>query len=179
LAHKAAEMKTDIYLNGLSLDNISNGVEMSEDEETGPAASTGDSGPGLLPFVVVVIVVVAGIGGFIAYQEFLKPDPNRVTATITVDYGNGTVLTDEITCNNNTPLGLLKTFVGEENLVESGGYVTSIYGIQTKEDVPGLEDGEERFWLFYVNGDMPLESAAVYEVVNDDVVEFRFDPSPW
>lgn len=150
---------------------------MNKNEETGPAA--GGSGPGLLPLVVVAIVVAAAVGGFIAYQEFLRPDPNRVTATITVDYGNGTALTDEITCNNNTPLGLLREFVGEDNIEENGGYVTAINNIYTKDDVPGLEGGEDRFWLFYVNGIMPLESAAVHEVVDGDVVEFRFDLSPW
>jgi hypothetical protein len=149
---------------------------MTDEEISGPAAG---GNLGWKPIVIVAIVVVAGVGGFIAYEEFLKPDPAMVTATISIDYGNGTVLTEEISCNNNTPLGLLKSFVGEDNVEESGGFVTAIHGIKTKDDVPGLEGGEDLYWLFYVNGEMPLESAAVFEVVDDDLVAFKFEPSPW
>lgn len=152
---------------------------MNETEATDPRDGAAGSKPGLMSIMVVVIVIVAAIGGYIAYQELLKPDPDRVTATISIDYGNGTVISEEITCNNNTPLGLLKEFVGEENVEDSGGYVTSINGIETKDDVPGLEGGEDRFWLFYVNGSMPLESAAILEVFDGDLVEFKFEPSPW
>ena len=149
---------------------------MTENENTGSAAG---AGLGWKPIVVVAIIILGAVGGIFVYQEYLKPDPALVRATISVNYGNGTVLTDEISCNNNTPLGLLKEFVGEENVVESGGFVTAINGIDDKTDVQGLEGGEDRFWLFYVNGDMPMESAAVYEVVDGDLVEFRFDVSPW
>lgn len=152
---------------------------MTDVEVTGPAASAGGSGLGWMPIAVVAIVVVACVGGIIAYQEFLKPEPALVTANISINFGNETVLAEEISCDNNTPLGLLKTFVGEENVEDSGGYVTSIYGVRTIADVPELADGADRFWLYYVNGDMPLESAAVYEVVDGDSVEFRFDFSPW
>lgn len=162
------------------MDNISNRGLIMENNNTGITSGPARTGGlGWMPIVVVAILIAAGVGGFIAYQEFLKPEPVLVTATVSIDYGNGTVLTDEISCNNNTPLGLLITFVGEDNVVESGGYVTAINGIQTVDDVPELAGTEDRFWLYYVNGDMPMESAAVYEVVDDDLVEFMFELSPW
>jgi hypothetical protein len=135
--------------------------------------------PGWVPIVVVTVVVLAAVGGIVAYQWFLEPESELITATISVDFGNGTSLNKEISCDNNTPLGLLRTMAGEENVEESGGFVSSIMGVGSVDDVPELASTEERYWLFYVNGNMPMESAAVYEVVDGDVVEFRFETSPW
>ncbi len=137
------------------------------------------AGPGIMPLMVVTIVIIAAVGGIVAYNEFLKPEPALVTATISIDYGNGTVFTEEIGSDNNTALGLLRTFVGEENVQDAGGFVTTINGISTVDDVPGLEGTEARYWMYYVNGTMPMESAAVIEIHDGDLVEFKFETSPW
>jgi hypothetical protein len=136
-------------------------------------------GPGLLPLIVVAIVVIAAVGGIFAYNEFLRPEPALVTAMVSIDFWNGTVLSKEIGSDNNTALGLLRTYVGEENVQDAGGFVVSIKGVSTVDDVPGLEGSEARYWLYYVNGEMPMESAALKEIHDGDLVEFKFETSPW
>ena len=137
------------------------------------------SGPGIMPIVVVAIVIMAAVGGIFAYNEFLKPEQYDVIAAIKVDFGNGTVLADDLGFNNNTALGMLREFVGEENVQDSGGFVTTINGVSAVDDVPGLEGTEARFWIYYVNGVMPMESAALKVIADGDVVEFKFETSPW
>ena len=137
------------------------------------------SGLGIKPLIVVMIVVIISIAGIFAYNEFLKPEPALVTATITIDYGNGTVLTEEIGSDNNTALGILWTYVGSENVVADAGFVSSINGVATVDDVPGLEGTEARYWMYYVNGEMPMESAGTIEIFDGDIVEFKFEVSPW
>jgi hypothetical protein len=162
------------------VDNISNGDEMNEDNDGSKITGIGiTSRPGILPIVVVAIVIMAAVGGIFAYNEFLKPEPALVTATIKIDFGNGTVLSEEIGSDNNTALGLLRTFVGAENVQDSGGFVTAVNGIQTVDDVSGLEGTEARYWMYYVNGEMPMESAALKMIADGDVVEFKFETSPW
>ena len=137
------------------------------------------SGLGIKPLIVVAIVIIVCVAGIFAYNEYLKPEPALVTATISIDFGNGTVLSEEIGSDNNTALGLLRTFMGSENVLADGGFVSSINGVTTVDDIPGLEGTEARYWLFYVNGTMPMESAAVLEVFDGDLVEFNFEVSPW
>jgi hypothetical protein len=151
--------------------------DVNDVQKAAPQAAK--SGPGIIPILIVAIVIFAAVGGIFAYNEFLKPEPALVTATITIDYGNGTVLNKEIGSDNNTALGLLRTFVGAENVQDSGGFVTAVNGIQTVDDVPGLEGTEARYWMYYVNGEMPMESAALKVIVDGDVVEFKFETSPW
>lgn len=149
---------------------------MSGANEPKPRAA---SGPGILPIVVVAIVVIAAVGGIFMYNEFLKPEPALVTATVKIDFGNNTTMEEEIGSVNNTALGLLRTYVGEDNVADSGGFVTSICGIDSVDDVPELAGTEARYWMYYVNGEMPMESAALKVIQDGDVVEFRFETSPW
>ncbi len=137
------------------------------------------SGLGIKPMIVVAIVVIVSIAGIFAYNEFLKPEPALVTATISIDYGNGTVISEEIGSDNNTALGILWTYVGTENVVAEAGFISSINGVAIVDDVPGLEGTEARYWMFYVNGTMPMESAATIEIFDGDLVEFKFEVSPW
>jgi len=137
------------------------------------------TGPGLLPILVLAIVVIAAVGGILLYNEFLKPEPALVTATIRIDFGNGTVMEDEIGSDNNTALGLLRAFAGEENVADSGGFITSIYGVDSVDDVPEFAGTEARYWMYYVNGEMPMESAALKVIQDGDMVEFKFETSPW
>jgi hypothetical protein len=149
------------------------------DAKNGAGQTPAKSGPGMMPIIVVAIVIIAAVGGIFAYNEFLRPEPALVTATITIDFGNGTVLTKEIGSDNNTALGLLRTYAGEENVEDVGGFVTSVNGISTVDDVPELAGTEARYWLYYVNGEMPMESAALHVIVDGDIVEFKFETSPW
>jgi len=150
------------------------GVCMNEENE-----GASNSGLGIKPLIVVAIIIIASVAGIFAYNEFLKPEPALVTATISIDYGNGTALTEEIGSDNNTALGLLITYVGSENVMADAGFVSSINGVATVDDVPDLEGTEARYWMFYVNGTMPMESAATMEIFNGDIVEFKFEESPW
>ena len=138
------------------------------------------SGLGIKPLIVVALVIIAAVAGIFAYNEFLKPEPALVTATITIDYGNGTVISEEIGSDNNTALGLLITYVGEENVDASMGFVNAINSVATIDDIPEFNSTDEaRYWIFYVNGTMPMESAATLEIFDGDLVEFNFEVSPW
>jgi hypothetical protein len=69
--------------------------------------------------------------------------------------------------------------VGESNVQDASGFVISINGVTTVDDVPGLEGTEARYWMYYVNGEMPMESAALKVLQDGDLVEFKFETSPW
>ena len=137
------------------------------------------SGLGVKPLIVVAIVIIVSIAGIFAYNEFLKPEQYGVIADIVVDFGNGTVLADDLGFDNNTALGMLREFVGQENVVAEAGFVSSINGVATVDDVPELEGTEARYWMYYVNGEMPMESAGTIEIFDGDIVEFKFEVSPW
>jgi hypothetical protein len=98
---------------------------------------------------------------------------------LVIDYGNGTGVSALVDSENNTALGLLRAYVGDGSVQDSGGFVVSINGVTTVDDVPELEGTEARYWMYYVNGEMPMESAALKEIHDGDIVEFRFETSPW
>ena len=46
------------------------------------------------------------------------------------------------------------------------------------EDIGGIKNGEDdKYWLFYVNGEMPMVSADNQTIVSGDKIEFKFELS--
>jgi len=144
-----------------------------------------ESGPGLTPILVTIVVVAAAIGGFIVYNEMMKPDLDNgeITVQVSVDFGNGTVLSDSVTTNNSTALGVLEKMVGYDNLDvsygASGAFINGINGVSNSAVVPGLNDTDQRWWICYVNDTMISDAADHFIVHDGDSVEYRFEQSPW
>jgi hypothetical protein len=144
-----------------------------------------ESGPGLTPILVTIVIVAVAIGGFIVYNEMMEPDMNNgeITVQVSIDFGNGTVLSDTIATNNSTALGILEEMVGYDNLDvsygTSGAFINGINGVCNGAVVPGLNDTDQRWWLWYVNGTMPMEAVDHFIAQEGDNVEFKFELSPW
>ena len=46
------------------------------------------------------------------------------------------------------------------------------------EAIEGQQNGQDnKYWLYYVNGEMPMTSADQQKIKPGDVVEFRFEES--
>ena len=67
------------------------------------------SGLGIKPLIVVMIVVIASVAGILVMNNLMEPDidPNEISATLVIDYGNGTVEWYNVTTVNNSVPGLL------------------------------------------------------------------------
>ena len=100
----------------MRLDNISNGDLMNEIQNTGPTA--GGGGLGWMPVAVTFIIISAALGGILIVGELNQTnlDSIEITATITLDYGNGTRVTENITTTNYTAFGFLEAMVGFDDI---------------------------------------------------------------
>ena len=48
------------------------------------------------------------------------------------------------------------------------------------ESIDSVENGQDnKYWLYYVNNQAPMEAADKVELLPEDVVEFRFEESPF
>ena len=76
-----------------------------------------------------------------------------------------------------TAFDLLKEKTEESNIVLK----TKTYDIGIFiEAIGDKENGEEeKYWMYYVNDEMPMVSADKKEINAEDKVEFRFEKSDW
>jgi len=107
-------------------------------------------------------------------QESVKKE----IVLLVIDDSEGTPKTFEVEFNQGiTAFNLLKNKTEELNLVLE----TKVYDIGIIVKVIGnKENGQDRkYWMYYVNGEMPLMSADKKEIRPGDKVEFKFEKSPF
>jgi len=74
-----------------------------------------------------------------------------------------------------TAFGLLEKASKEQNFIlKTKSYDTGIF-IEAIGDVENGQNG--KYWMYYVNGEMPMVAADKKELKNGDKVEFKFEKS--
>jgi len=135
---------------------------------------------------VIIILVIGGVMTFL--NKAIPPTPQGGTeisppgvkqeVSLTIDDGEGTLKTFKSKFKEGmTVFDLLEEKTRELGLTLK----TKTYDIGVLvEVIGGKENGENgKYWLYYVNGEMPMVSADKKELRPGDKVEFKFEKSPF
>jgi len=137
-------------------------------------------GIGIIIIVSSWIIFSEKIEKPISEEEIGIPQENikKETVSLVIDDGSGAPKIFETEFNKEiTAFDLLKNKAGELNLVlKTKTYDIGIF-IEAIGDKENGQDG--KYWLYYVNGEMPMVSADKRELKAGDKVEFRFEKSPF
>ena len=158
--------------------------DVMSDSEKG----NGGSGLGIKPLIVVAIVIIASVAGILVMNNLMKPDinSNEISATLVIDYGNGTVEWFNVTTTNNSVPGILAEAVGENNIanersIEGVLFFDNIRGVKNNGTVGGLVDSSDRWWTYSINGTLAPMTARTFEsrdslapIRDSQVLEFTF-----
>lgn len=97
-------------------------------------------------------------------------DTQEVTASIDVLIDGEAVadLSKEVTVPEGTYL--MDVMHEEYDVVDEGGFLSAIEGHEQDVDA-------ERYWMYYINDEMPSVGAADYELEDGDQIEWRLEDS--
>lgn len=138
-----------------------------------------------LYIIIIVLIVVAAGGWFVLSGGFFQPasykapvlQTSEKQATLLINYGEGEP--EELQVNfseGTTVFNLLKSKTEELDL----NLKTKVYegmGVLI-EAIGDKENGQDnKYWLYYVNGEMPMVAADKLEVNESDKIEFKFEKS--
>ncbi|MFC2948280.1 DUF4430 domain-containing protein [Virgibacillus sediminis] len=130
--------------------------------------------------LLLAMGLLAGCTGEESTQQESAPDTDqentqqaeekeeRVHITLSENEGEEIIAEEEVTITENAIL--MDVMKENFDIEEENGFITSINGI-------GPEEGEERSWMFYVNGEMAMVGAQEYELEPGD--EVTFDLQAW
>lgn len=98
----------------------------------------------------------------------VEPADAEVTATfdIVIDGEAVADLSEEVTVPEGTYL--LDAMEDTYDIEAEGGFVSTIEGYEQ-------DDAAGRYWLYYINDEMPSVGAADYELVEGDQIEWRLE----
>ncbi len=138
-----------------------------------------DSKPGIKPLIVVAIMIIAAVGGIFVMNSLMEPDidPNAVSVSLSINYGNGTVEWYNITTTNNSVPGILMEAVGNDNVetersIEGVLFFNSIQNVKNNGTVGGLADSENRWWTYSINGTLAPMTTNTFQS-KDDLAPIR------
>ena len=134
----------------------------------------------VLILVIALAVVGSGLIIFANKSQYDLPAPTaeeQKTATeqavLVIDDGQGNPKTFNVEFNQgNTVFALLRAEAEKSGL----DLKIKIYDIGVLvEGIGGVENGENgKYWLYYVNGEMPMVSADKNQVKPGDKIEFKY-----
>lgn len=133
-------------------------------------------GIGIIIIVGSWIIFSDKIGQFIFQEEIRIPQENikKETVLLVIDNSEGTPKAFTAEFNEGiTAFDLLKNKAEELNIPLK----TKTYDIGILVEAIGdKENGEDgKYWLYYVNGEMPMVAADKKEIKPGDKVEFKFE----
>ena len=138
------------------------------------------------------IYIIAGLGIIIVITGWLlfsntfgqpKIEENNIIqeavkkeAVLVIDYGEGSPNSFDVQFEEGaTAFDLLKNKAEESNIVlETKSYDIGVM-IEKINDKKNGQD--EKYWLYYVNGETPMVSADKLEIKAGDKIEFKFEKS--
>ena len=139
-----------------------------------------------LILIIVGLAFIAGVYWFsVPIQKRIRQEidtrnalssskkPQTISVKIIADSGEKTIISDYkigMTAYDALKAGLMKENIPiEVKQYENGIFIESIGGVKNGDS--------NRYWLYYVNGQMPMVSADKEEVKAADVIEFKFEKS--
>lgn len=140
------------------------------------------------PIIVVAVLIIAGMAGILIMNKFMEPniEPNAVSVSVSIDYGNGTVEFHNVTSTNNSVPGILSEAVGPARVrmnrsIEGVSFFSGIRDVENNGTVGGLADTGNRWWTYTINGTLAPGTADTFRHRNElapvrdgQVLEFSF-----
>lgn len=129
-----------------------------------------------LAAVLAVLVIAVGIATALNEISFTGGENNKVTATISIYFGNGTLWTfSDIETENATIFGFLMEAASKGNFTVESTYYGQ-YDSMFVDSIASVKNGEDnRYWQYYINGNYGTVGADKQPVKNGDIIEWRFE----
>jgi len=123
----------------------------------------------------LILLVTASIGCVHIGKNELKLE--EITATVYIDFGNGTVWKFEnITTKNSTVYGFLLEAARQGNFTVD----TTYYGAWDSvfvNSIAGVKNQAGKYWQYWINGEYGKVGADKQRVNNSDIIEWKFTES--
>ena len=143
----------------------------------------------LIPIIIIIILFAAAVNvGIISVgtQEkityknsdiYLSKNSSGVSATVIIDFGDGNVLSNNITSKNITVYGFLLDAANIENINVKSTYYKQYDSIFV-DSISNYNGGQSNnWWIYYVNNELGHVGADRYIVENNDVIKWKFEKS--
>jgi hypothetical protein len=135
----------------------------------------------IIPIIIVIGLFLGGVNaGIITFESPKKIVTGKITATITLDFGDGKNYSKVLTLDNSTVFGFLLELEKNGDIIvektyneQMGSYEINSITYQGTTYVHGKD--YRWWWLFYINGQFASDSADKIYVQNGDLIGWKYE----
>jgi len=137
----------------------------------------------IIIYIIMAISICLVVYVF-ATNDFFEPDNNKEHVPIQqvqmiITAPNWTINYTSTNTTNTTVSDLLFEWSAASNITIEKEFFSG-YDSYIISGINGTINGQNNsYWQFYVNGEFATLSSDSYYLHKDDIVEWRFEPSPW
>ena len=135
----------------------------------------------------IIVILAVTFGGWLLFsnqitelskEEKIAKEEVEKKLVLFIDYGEGDIKSFQSEFKEEmTVFDLLKSKTDELNIILKTKTYSSGLLIEAIGDKENGEGG--KYWLYYVNGEMPMVAADRQQINPGDKIEFKFEKSPF
>ena len=131
----------------------------------------------LVPIAILILASITLVStGIITFE---KPEnrSNEITVTLTIE-NNKNISSYEINTDNATAFEVLEQASEETDLTFGADYYEEFQS-HIINSINGMGGSDNKYWMFYLNGEMAPVGADQQYVEDGDVITFKLEESSW
>ena len=133
----------------------------------------------LIPLIIVIGLFLTGISaGIITFEPPRVIGKGEITATVEIDFGDGTIYSNVITLDNSTVLDFLLEVEKKGDIsIETtcweqyDSYFVDSITYQEKK----YESDLDHYWAYYVNDHSAIDGPNLVYISNNDLIKWKFE----
>jgi len=133
----------------------------------------------MIPIFVVIILFIGGINaGIITFEAPKIEVEGEVTATITINFGNEKIYSEDLTMINATVFDFLQKIEVIGDIVLETTYweqYDSYFVDSISYNGEKYEADSSHYWAYYINGEAGMVGADKQLVKQGDLIEWKFE----
>jgi hypothetical protein len=127
----------------------------------------------VIPLLIIIVVGISLVSIEVITTEPPKINSDVINTKLIIDYGNGHIDSYNIKIGNATVFSVLMQASREYNFTVGAKYYDQ-YQSHYIYSINSVNEGNNNFWQYYLNGNYGTVGADHQSVKNNDCVEWKF-----
>lgn len=131
----------------------------------------------IVPLFILVVASITLVSTGVITFERIEKNTENITVTLNVDTGED-IFKYQIQTDNSTAFGVLEKARERTDLTFQADY-NEKYQSHIINSINGVESTDTAYWIFYLNGEMASVGVDQQYIQDGDIINFKFEESPW
>lgn len=129
----------------------------------------------IIPLVIIIALFAGAVTvGIITFEPPQQSSDTEITVTVILDFGDGKISSFNVTTKNATVYGCLIESANMGDFIINDEYNEQFDAMEIKSIDSYTAGQDNKYWIYYLNGEYANVAADKQFVKNNDVIEWKY-----